>query len=172
MKRWGIWLAVAMFALAAGVALHYSIAHDQDQGLRQLRQLTLTTPDGAVHNLSRWQGKVLVVNFWATWCEPCREEIPALMRVQDKTSAKGVQIVGIGIDDAAKINEFVRALHIRYPIAVAGLQAVEITRKLGNAVGGLPYTLVLDRSGGLVASHLGALTEERLDTILRPLLAS
>lgn len=172
MRRWAIWVAVAALALSMGVALRFFGERDRSQALQQLREISLANPDGTLGDLSRWQGKVLVVNFWATWCAPCREEIPTLMRVQDKTADKGVQIVGIGLDDAAKIREFAKTFQIRYPIAIAGFQAVEVMRRLGNTAGGLPFTVVLDRQGRLVASQLGALTEERLEALLRPLLSS
>jgi thiol-disulfide isomerase/thioredoxin len=172
MKRWGLGLLVALLALACGVALRHFTERDQDLALRELRQLALTSPEGTAQSLMQWPGKVLVINFWATWCEPCLKEIPALMRVQRKTSANGVQIVGIGIDDAAKIRQFSKTLGIDYPIVVAGLRAVDVTRRLGNPAGGLPFTVVLDRQGRMVASHLGALSEEQLEAILRPLLST
>jgi thiol-disulfide isomerase/thioredoxin len=164
--------AIAIVAVAAGLGVRQYLKGDQNQGLSELHQLVLPDLEGRPQPLAQWQGKILVINFWATWCEPCRDEVPVLVRTQEKRWADGVQIVGIGIDSPGKIREFARTYRINYPLAVAGLDAVDITRKLGNRAGGLPYTVVLDRSGRLVGSHLGGLSEQRLNEMLRPLLTS
>lgn len=175
MSRRGIGIAagvaLALLALVLGAALRYW-SGDREQGVAELHRLVLPDPQGKPQPFSQWQGKVLVVNFWATWCDPCREEVPALVRIQQKEGGRGLQIVGIGIDSADKIREFAAKFHINYPLAVAGLSAVDTSRKLGNAAGGLPFTVILDRNGRLAATHLGGLTESQLDELLQPLLAS
>jgi thiol-disulfide isomerase/thioredoxin len=167
-----LWVGIAVLALVAGIGLRTFLVSDREQGLRELRQLVLPDADGHAQPLAQWHGKVVVVNFWATWCDPCREEVPALVRAQDKMSGKGVQIVGIGIDSPTKIRQFAAEYRVNYPLVVAGFDVIEIARKLGNRAGGLPYTVVLDREGRFAASHLGKLDEQRLDEILRPWLAS
>jgi thiol-disulfide isomerase/thioredoxin len=113
---------------------------------------------------------VVVVNFWASWCPPCREEIPGLLRIQQKFAANGVQVVGIAVDSEAKSRQAANEMGISYPVLVAEVQIIDVTRQLGNRAGGLPFTVVLDREGRLVATHLGLLSEAQLERLIRPLL--
>ncbi len=119
--------------------------------------------------LSQWRGKVLVVNFWATWCIPCREEIPGFIRLHREFADQGVQFVGIAIDQSAKVNVFARELGVNYPVLIGDDRALELQRQLGNEGGALPFTVVLDSSGRLVARHLGGLGVKQLRSILVPL---
>ena len=165
-------VAVAAIALAAGVylALERRAAPVDAAAVSALTRTTFPDLAGEQVSLERWRGKVIVVNLWASWCPPCREEIPGLVRIQQKFASNGVQIVGIAFDSAAKSRQAAAELGINYPILVAGLEAIDLTRKLGNRAGGLPYTLVLDRQGSPVATHLGILSEADLERILTPLL--
>jgi thiol-disulfide isomerase/thioredoxin len=124
---------------------------------------------GQSRRLSDWQGRVLVCNFWATWCAPCREEIPLLMAARQKYGPKGVEIVGIAIDNAVKVREFSSTFNISYPILLAEAGGLDLMRQLGNAAGGLPYTVLADRQGKLVHRKLGAFRGADLDSILDPL---
>lgn len=164
--------AIAALALAAGVyyALEQRAAAVDAAAVSALTQTRFPDLAGEPVSLERWQGKVIVVNLWASWCPPCREEIPGLVRVQQKFASNGVQIVGIAFDSAAKSRQAAAELGINYPVLVAGLEAIDLTRKLGNRAGGLPYTLILDRRGFPVARHLGILSEADLERILTPLL--
>ena len=132
--------------------------------------LPLQDLEGNSQPFTRWKGKILVVNFWATWCEPCRVEVPALVRTQDKYVANGVQIVGISIDSTAKVKDFAKEFKVQYPLVIGSLDSIEITRKLGNKAAGLPYTVVLDANGIIKARHLGGISEAQLDEAIRPLL--
>jgi len=124
---------------------------------------------GQSRRLSEWQGQVLVCNFWATWCAPCREEIPLLMAARQKYGPKGVEIVGIAIDNATKVREFSSTFNISYPILLAEAGGLDLMRQLGNRAGGLPYTVVADRQGTLVHRKLGAFKGTDLDSILAPM---
>ena len=134
--------------------------------------LEATLPDlaGRAQRLDQWRGKVVVVNFWATWCLPCRDEIPAFIRAQQKLAPYGVQIVGIAIDQPDKVKPFASEMGINYPVLIGELDAMDLTRQAGNRFGGLPFTVLLDRSGKLVSTQLGGITEEKLDQLVRPLL--
>jgi thiol-disulfide isomerase/thioredoxin len=164
--------AIAVIALAAGVylALERRAAAVDAAAVSALTRTMFPDLAGEQVSLERWRGKVIVVNLWASWCPPCREEIPGLVRTQQKFASNGVQIVGIAFDSAAKSRQAAAELGINYPVLVAGLEAIDLTRKLGNRAGGLPYTLVLDRQGSPVATHLGILSEADLERILAPLL--
>jgi thiol-disulfide isomerase/thioredoxin len=113
---------------------------------------------------------VVVVNFWASWCAPCREEIPGLVKIQQKLAANGLQVVGIAVDSVDKSRQAAAEMAISYPVLVAEVRIIDLTRRLGNRAGGLPFTLVLDREGRLVTAHLGLLTAAQLERLVIPLL--
>lgn len=130
----------------------------------------LTTLDGAPQTLAGFRGRVLVVNYWATWCAPCREEIPLLVSLQRAYAGKDVQFIGIAVDQADKVREFAGEFQINYPLLIAGVEAVDLSRRAGNTAGVLPYTLILDRSGRIAASFVGGISEARLTGELARLL--
>lgn len=140
--------------------------------LERLMALSLDDSGGKPQAFRQWQGKVLVVNFWATWCAPCREEMPAFSRLQAKLGAKGVQFVGIGIDSPGAIKEYAFQTPMGYPLLVGGPDGLDLMRDLGNGQGALPYTLVIDRKGRPSFSHLGKVTENQLENLLSSLAAS
>jgi len=113
---------------------------------------------------------VLVVNYWATWCAPCREEIPGFVRLQERYGSRGLQFVGIAIDQPDKVAEFASELRINYPLLLGGLEIIELLRQAGNRAGVLPYTLVIDRKGNLVSREPGGLKEVRLESLIQRLL--
>lgn len=131
---------------------------------------TLNTLDGAPQALAAWRGRILVINYWATWCAPCREEIPLFVRLQQEYAVKNVQFIGIAIDQADKVRDFAKEFKVDYPLLIAGLDAVELSRKAGNKAGVLPYTLVLDHQGKIAASLVGGISEARMRAQLDPLL--
>jgi len=167
-------VAVAATALAAGGYLgltRYATDAPGDAASAVLARTVLPDLAGKQVALKTWQGKVLVVNFWATWCAPCRREIPGLIAIQRERAANGLQIVGIAVDQADKVQTYAKEMGINYPILVAGMEGASLSRELGNRTGALPFTIVLDRGGQVVKSHLGMITEEELTKILAPLLA-
>ena len=114
----------------------------------------------------------MVCNFWATWCPPCREEIPMLIALSKKMEPKGVEVVGIAVDYAAKVRDFVKDYKVTYPVLVAGPDGLDLMRAAGNEVGGLPYTAFLDRQGKIVHEKLGALSQAEVDGQLGRMLRS
>ena len=163
---------VVVLAAAAGYATYRSSSDDtaRQQAVTQLTANSLSDLAGNPRRLAEWKGKVIVANFWATWCEPCREEMPGLMRIQSKLGGSGLAIVGIAVDSADKVQAFSKQYGINYPLLLSGLETVGLLRNLGNEAGGLPFTLVLDRAGTLVGTHLGRISEEQLEQIVKPLL--
>ncbi len=126
--------------------------------------------DGKVQPFEQWRGKILVVNFWATWCAPCREEIPGFIKFQERYGPDGVQFVGVAIDQKERVAPYAKDMGINYPLVVGGMETMEFARQLGNSATVLPYTLILDRAGRVVASQIGIIRPEKLLTIIRPLL--
>jgi thiol-disulfide isomerase/thioredoxin len=170
--RGGLFLAVAAIAAAAG--FYFNTTHQPSPSAEGaagiLLRASLTDLAGKPQRLDQWQGRVLVVNFWATWCAPCREEIPALMKVQRKHDSKSVQIVGIALDSADKVREYAAEMNIDYTLLLGGMDTLGMMKEAGNKAGVLPYSLVMDRTGRLIHAHAGALTESALDQLLAPLL--
>jgi thiol-disulfide isomerase/thioredoxin len=136
--------------------------------ITKLLVTSLKTPNGEPKKLAEWQDKILVVNFWATWCPPCREEMPEFSRAQDKLGANGVQIVGIAIDEAANVVEFSKLTPVSYPLLIAPTDMSGLMAELGNRQQGLPFTIIIGRDGKLILSHLGPLTGEALAKQLAP----
>ena len=166
-----LFLAVAVLA---GAAYFYfsrgSLTSPVADGAAQRLMLaSLSDPSGKSQTMSQWRGKVLVVNFWATWCAPCREEIPVLMRVQHKYASNGVQFVGIAIDNVAKVRYYAEEMRIDYVLLIGGMETLGLIKDLGNRAGVLPFTVVLDRTGKVVYAHAGALTDALLGAVLTPL---
>lgn len=161
-------VAVAATALAAGLSAPklLELARGGDPPLRTAKFVDL---DEKPRALAEWIGKLVVVNFWATWCAPCLEEIPLLMAARKSHAGIGVEIVGIAIDMAPKVREFAAKLSIDYTVLLASADGLELMRSLGNRSGGLPFTVFLDRSGTPVRTKLGALRQPELDTILADL---
>lgn len=131
---------------------------------------TFNDPDGKPVALADFKGKPLVLNFWATWCPPCRKEIPELVEIHNRYGARGVALVGVAVEEAARVPEFVKANGINYRIVVGRDKGIWLLQTLGNKAAGLPYTVVLDRDGRIVFTKRGALTSERLEQVLEPLL--
>lgn len=134
--------------------------------------LALSLPDaaGKVQPLGQWRGKVLVVNFWATWCAPCRDEMPEFIREQARYGAQGLQFVGIAVDDADKVERFATELGLNYPALIGGYGAIELSKTLGNSLAALPFTIVIDRQGNVFLTQLGPLKPEQLQSIIDKLL--
>ncbi len=131
--------------------------------------VTLPSIDGTEQPLAQWRGKVLVANFWATWCAPCREEMPALAAAQKANASNGLQIVGIGIDDAGKMRQFAMEAGVGYPLLVGGYGALELSRTFGNTAMALPFTVVVDRRGEVVMRKLGPLVDADFQAIIAQL---
>lgn len=133
--------------------------------------LTLSDLNGQAQSLGQWRGKVLIVNYWATWCAPCREEMPGFSRLQDKYRDKGVQFVGISIDTADKIIEFQKSTPVTYSLLIGDITVMENSAKLGNSRQALPFTAVFDRDGRLSATKLGRFSEPELERLLKELIS-
>lgn len=159
---------VGILAAAAG-GVAGVLALQSRTGAADLLGARFTDLDGQTRRLLEWRGRALLCNFWATWCAPCREEVPLLVAASRQWRSRGVEIVGIGIDSALKIREFAKTYKIPYPLFVADAAAVSLVRGLGNPGGALPYTVGLDRQGVIVRRHLGALSEAELRQVMESL---
>jgi thiol-disulfide isomerase/thioredoxin len=167
-NKW-IFAGVGVLALMAGAALWLG-TQDQppttamvEAAPATLYATTFQDLQGASQSLGRFEGKVVVLNFWATWCAPCREEMPAFARLQSRWADKGVQFVGISNEEAQRVEPFAKGLGVNYPLWVGGDEVGELSRRLGNRLGVLPHTVLIDRSGNVLESRVGAYPEDSLD---------
>ena len=127
---------------------------------------TFSDAAGETRALGQFEGKTLVLNFWATWCEPCRAEMPAFDRLHERWASRGVQFLGLSDEPNEKAQRFGQSLGIGYPLWTGGDQVADLSRRLGNRLGGLPHTVVLDGTGRVFAQKVGPYTESDLDSIL------
>ena len=176
--RWRLGTALALaglIALAAGLYFgretsEPSIAEMRGKDATALLGISLPDTKGQEQALAQWKGKVVVVNFWATWCVPCREEMPEFVKAQQELGGRGVQFVGIAIDQPDKIDAFAKELNLNYPALVGGYGAIELSKAMGNRFGALPFTVIVDRGGRVAHTQLGPLKDRDLRVILSQLL--
>jgi len=125
--------------------------------------------ENKLHSNSEWDGKVVVVNFWATWCPPCVAEIPLFIELQKKYGKQGLQFVGVAIDDAESVKNFADAMGINYPILLEQKRGT-VAQSFGNSLGALPFTAVVNRQGAIVDKQMGGISRQELMTMIQPLL--
>jgi thiol-disulfide isomerase/thioredoxin len=170
---------VALVALAAGLMvsrgyLQYWYLHFRDAGngmgqSEPLIPFTLEDLDGIQHPIDEWSGKVRVINFWATWCPPCQEEIPMFQALQEQYGDLGLQFIGIALDQRDAVANYRDELLIEYPLLLGGRTALDLMGRLGNLAGVLPYSVVVDRDGNIRDHKMGAYQREELEKLVRPL---
>ncbi len=178
MKSW-VMAAVAASAVAAGVAYYlYRESAPPPSGPEPLAQtapaqLVTTLPafqlldrDGQPRTLQDWPDKALIVNFWATWCAPCRREIPLLQRLQRDHAEEGFQVVGIAVDFRDKVLAYAEEMNIEYPLLIGEQDGLDAAASFGIEAIGFPFTVFSDRQGRIVTAHLGELTEDEASLIL------
>ena len=166
------WLVLGGVGIAAAGALVGPILLQSGSGAAELLATPLPGLDGRMRRLSDWRGKVVLCNFWATWCAPCREEIPMLVDLRDQYSAEGFEVVGIAVDNEAKVREFAEKYQVSYPILVAEAGGLDLMRALGNTAGALPFTVTLDRRGSILSRKLGILRRSDIEPKIKALLAA
>ncbi len=164
-RRHALYAGVATVAAAAGVGValrrHASEAVTPD-ALQTVWTSEFDTPEGKILKLADFRGKPLVLNFWATWCPPCVEEMPLLDAFFRQNVSKGWQVIGLAIDQPSLVKRFMGQFPVDYPIALGGMNGSELGRLLGNAQGGLPFTVVFDAAGNVKVQKLGKLSADEI----------
>jgi len=148
-----------------------AMAEEQVQDMLGQRRpdFTLRNSAGAAVSAADFDGSILLVNFWATWCTPCVEEMPMLSALRERYEQQNVEIVGIALDDPQKAGDFAEQLNIAYPVLLGTTDAILVGRQFGNRAGMLPYSVLLDRAGLIQWTHLGALDREELEAQIQAL---
>jgi peroxiredoxin len=139
--------------------------------LERVPEFRLPNTTGEVIDSSSWAGKVLVLNFWATWCPPCLRELPQLDEVKRSHSEDELQIVGIAVDKKDDVERFLTEHPVSFPILLGDLDAIEMSRRLGNRLQGLPFTAIFDHRGNRVYGQAGEMTHTSLSELLNSLIA-
>jgi thiol-disulfide isomerase/thioredoxin len=170
---------VAVIAACGGVlASHWlsgnmngEVAHAAQPGstqsaVSQLWGASVTSVDGKPQTLTALKGHPIVVNFWASWCGPCVEEMPELSQLQRDYAKKGIQFVGLGVDSDKNVQAFLQKVKVAYPVYVTGFGGADLARAFGNTAGGLPYTVVIDAKGNVRSTKLGQIDPKALKQTL------
>lgn len=176
---------IISLAGASGFALQYYLAKEEArqkaEEINSMRPDTSVEPgqirpefamidlDGELRNIKEWDGKVVLINFWATWCPPCLKEMPYFVELQKQYGAQGFQIIGIAIDNEDAVRTFANDMDINYPIMAGEIEPIELSRRYGNRIGGLPYSVVINRKGEITDTITGELDKIRAEKILKKL---
>lgn len=171
MKKTTLIIAVAAFALISGMKARTMItaARAEAQPI-SLPDFKMPDSSGQERSIKEWQGKILIINFWATWCPPCMKEMPAFEAMQQEFGNKGVQFIGIALDDPEPVKEFINKKKITYPILIGQDSGTKIAHDLGNVINTVPFTVIFDKKGQLLKRQMGTLDREQLLEIIKPLL--
>jgi thiol-disulfide isomerase/thioredoxin len=164
-RQWISVAGISVLALLAGVFTSqwiYKAGIASDPAIKAFFATPWQTADGKSVDIEQWRGKVLVVNFWASWCPPCVEEMPTLDKLQEEFKSQNVLFVGIGIDSPSNIRQFLEKTPVSYPIVIGGLEGSKLSKEMGNAQGALPYTTIINAKGKATSSKLGKISEEEL----------
>jgi thiol-disulfide isomerase/thioredoxin len=177
-NKFSFYVIVAILSIAAGVAYksrEMGITTSLPDNVKKAAvetffNTTLLTPDGTPQAMSQWQGKTIVVNFWATWCLPCRDEVPELIDTYTTYRSKDLVVVGIAIDNADKVAAFSKEFNINYPVLAGEFDAYQLAEAMGNPQGALPFTVTIDRNGTFFDTHLGRIKKQQIEKIIQPVL--
>ena len=180
MKRY-LLITLAVLAVAFGVGAGIAVLENPNLGVKDqkdnIQKPLSSLPDfsyedieGVMRQSSEWDDNILVLNFWANWCPPCRAETPAFVALQEQYADRGIQFVGLAVDEKDLVIDFADTYGVNYPMLLGDLQAVELSKQLGNRLGGLPYTVVVRPGGELEHRQPGEMKKDELEIILQRLL--
>jgi peroxiredoxin len=164
---------ILIVVLGLGIR-HFFLDTEVENGDNQSTQplFAATFPDekGQPQALKNYAGKIVVLNFWATWCEPCRKEMPELSNLYNSYQNQNLVVLGIAVDDVAAISNFVKETKVSYPLFAADMQGMEIATSLGNNKSVLPYTVIIKADGSVAKTYFGRVTQQLLEKTLKTLL--
>jgi peroxiredoxin len=187
MKKWQLLVLIVIFAVLSAVAGYllqqYINADNAEQVIEvkkpisaeevigtQFKDFSLMDVNGEQRYISEWQGKIIAINFWATWCSPCREEIPAFVELQEKYSSVGLQFIGIALQTAEEVRDFIVEFNMNYPTLVGADDVIKAAQSLGNDIGAMPYTVIINRDGVISFTRRGPLSKSEAETAIKALL--
>lgn len=175
-------IIVAVASAVTGYLISRSINSEQQQSSEQKikkeksligmtrPEFSLPDVEGLQRNVNEWNGFVVVINFWATWCPPCRHEIPEFIELQHAYTNRGLQFIGIALQKAQDVIEFINELGVNYPVLAGEQEVINIAGSYGNNVGALPYTVVIDRDSRIRFIKKGPVSRAELEPVIQSLL--
>ena len=184
MKTPVLFITGVVLATLSGIAgyklyQHQAAAGDEPVAVKQEPEtllgsmrpsFSLTDINGELRDIKEWQGKVIALNFWATWCPPCLKEIPEFIHLQEKYAERGLQFVGVALENVEPVKKFVTEKGVNYPVMAGELEVIKIAKSYGNQHGALPYTVIIDREGRIAFVKAGALPVETAEQVISGLL--
>lgn len=183
MKNIILFALVIILAGGAGFGLQRYIQHDSqplspiipDVGKQDLigtmrPAFELEDLDQQARHIDEFNGKVVLINFWATWCPPCKKEMPAFIELQEQYAEQDFQIIGVALDDKESVQDFADTLGVNYPLMAAEYEGLSLSRIYGNHIGVLPYSVFVGRDGKIAQTKAGELSKLQVKLIIQPLL--
>ncbi len=170
MKIPGLILIAALLALGAGIMARGFLSPTESTKPTPLPDFSLPDVAGNQHSISEWQGKIRVINFWATWCPPCLKEMPEFIALQEQYADKGLQFIGIAIDDQEPVEKYLASTKVNYPILIGDITGIALAHQLGNIVDAVPFTVIVNQQGQIIHQQPGEFSKEQIMKIITPLL--
>ena len=167
MKSTLIIVFVALVALAGGIAAQINNKSPEIQTV-SLSTISLPNLEGKMQSLSKWQGKTLIINFWATWCPPCLKEIPDFMALQNEYKDENIQFIGIALEDQQTVADYHAKMNINYPILIGEFSGAQIARSWGNALNTIPFTVIINPQGEIIHRQMGEFSKQHILSIIQP----
>ncbi len=161
---------ISAIALAGGLYAQQSTNTEIIKTNNPALEFSLPDITGMQHKLSEWHGKLLIINFWATWCTPCLKEIPEFIKLQNEFNDRNLQFIGIAIEDKQAVAEYLTTININYPMLIGGDEAITLSQQLGNIVNAVPFTLIINQQGEIIHRQPGELSREKIMEIISPLI--
>jgi thiol-disulfide isomerase/thioredoxin len=167
MKNSLIFIVAIVLAAAAGYVAQNYVSQSRQAENRQSNpvigtqrpEFAMPDIDGQIRNIKDWDGKVVLLNFWATWCPPCKKEIPTFIELQKEYGEQGLQIVGVAMDNVEDVSAYALEMDINYPLMAGEQESIELARRYGNSIGALPFTVVIDRNGLISSTFAGEMSK-------------
>ncbi len=172
-------LLIAASTAAGFYASHFFSGHNEKERVASANPATahprrpdfrLPDLDGNLQSIDNWNNQVIMVNFWATWCPPCRREMPAFIRLYNDYKDRGFVILGIAIDDPQSVQDFIDPMDVSYPVLLGEEAGIDISTAYGNRLGALPFTVIIDREGRIITTRSRELSYEQAEALITPLL--
>jgi len=167
-----ILFSISFISALAVIAIAFLSINSPTVSAKKTKQIQQTTPirpefslpdlQGKPRNIKEWDGKYIVLNFWATWCPPCRKEIPEFIAMQKEYGESNLQFIGVAIDNEISVNQFALEMGINYPNLIAEMQGIELARKYGNAMGALPFSVIINPKGQIITRQVGLLERSKI----------
>ncbi|MDH5711362.1 MAG: TlpA family protein disulfide reductase [Gammaproteobacteria bacterium] len=159
-------LLILICTLSSYASYRYALIQEAVEETLIRPEFAMVDINGQTRSISEWDGQIILLNFWATWCPPCLEEIPGFIELQEQYGNQGFQIIGIAADNEDAVRKFAEETKFNYPIIAAELEALELIGRYGNRSGGIPYSVFINREGEISDRIMGELSKIKAEQLL------